>query len=1065
MDEQPKPVGGRRDVIRPSRVPNFLRPPLHSRQSVNSSSLTFQILSIELYQPNQNGILKGIRRERSYYGQRNQTPPVLLFGVTAEGHSVCVRVQGFRPYIWVQVPSDWDEDNVDQFVSLIVQDDEKEKNVFSDLHRNQWTPTYGFHNNEKFTYLRLEFQSDDLRKDVVRNLWNLLKNSTFADKKIFTPLEYQIPWQLQFFEGRNLETSGWCQIPKFRYQVQNGSDAVSVCQLNATTDYEQLHLHECMDIPPLLVASFDIECFRGANDGKLPNEEVDGDKIIQISTVVQVYGEEKPCYANVYCLDTVSPTKEDYELFTFKTEKELLESWQKFFRRLEPDFLTGYNIFQFDLKYMMGRAVKLEAISFFELGKAYGVETKVKDTGIASRAYASNKWKITPMIGVQLMDLHTIIKREHKLPNYKLNTVARHFLGEQKKEIHYQQIQEYQMLDAEHRRIVADYCWWDSMLPMLLVFHNKIKTIESLVMMSRITKVPIDYLVLRGQSIKVLSQFMHRAHREGYIVTEPPNHKANQDKKRKEEQEDAEYRAKAKEYGMRLPKKKDIKDFSGATVLHPESGFYRIPIPTLDFASLYPSIMIGHNLCYTTLVIDERYANIPGVEYEVSDVKHLETGVVHRNTFVINRPALLPGMLSDLLTERKAVKVQMAAETNPGKKSLLNFRQLNLKISANSIYGFTGASVGSLPEKKIAETVTHFGRQMLEMTKGWIYDHFPKAKVIYGDTDSVMVAFNLEGEDAFERIFTLAPEVAAEISKLFPRPCKLEFEKIYFPMLLYDTKKTYAGMLWLKPDKPEYMDAKGFKMVKRDTCGLVKDTSKEVLKRLMDNDLVGAVNHVQEVLEQIHNDEMPKQQYVVSMMLSRDMDSYDQASAHVELARRMRKRDPNNAPHSGDRIPFVAVDIGDIELKRKLSERIEDPVYAEEHGLLIDRHWYIRHQLQEPIVKLLSLSLKNPDEIFNRAAAKQIRLQSGIDLDKFSAPRKSAPAIDQAQLPGWLKVCTPSNEKARAQQKSIFESLNIAQVAKKLPTAPPKQAPKQPLRTQPLRNQQSMVSFFKKPKK
>lgn len=42
--------------------------------------------------------------------------------------------------------------------------------------------------------------------------------------------------------------------------------------------------------------------------------------------------------------------------------------------------------------------------------------------------------------------------------------------------------------------------------------------------------------------------------------------------------------------------------FEGAIVIDPKRGYYKDPIATLDFASLYPSIMMAHNLCYTTLV-------------------------------------------------------------------------------------------------------------------------------------------------------------------------------------------------------------------------------------------------------------------------------------------------------------------------------------------------------------------------------------------------------------------------------------------------------------------------------
>jgi len=1374
MEDKPKPAQGRAAIMRESRVRNFLRPPLRGEQTNTHLPFVFQMTMIELHQPSWNALCPKIneaKRKPNYHAQQKETPAVLLFGITAEGNSVCATVTGFRPYIWIEAPECWHRDeHVQLFLDHLVHAGDRHR-VSGKLVRDRWTPSFGFHNGEKFTYVRIEFETDDLRKSAVRRLWDWKlpfdMPAIGLKDHCFTPIEYQIPWQLQFFEARSLETSGWCRIDPGHFDFQSGTNARTTCQLNVNVNYHMLEPHECMAIAPLLIASFDIECYRGANDNKFPNPETPGDKIIQIATAVTVYGESEPCYSNVFCLDTVAPCSE-FEVRSFPDEKTLLSEWAKFWRNLEADALTGYNIFQFDLMYLMTRMVLNEAVDAFQLGKVFGIETKVKDSGITSNAYASNKWKVVPMAGVQLIDMHPVIKREHKLANYKLNTVAQHFLGQQKEDVNYEQIQEFQTRDAESRLKIASYCRWDAILPLSLMFHNKIRTIESLVEMSRITKVPIDYLVMRGQSIKVLSQFMRACHANGYLVTEPPNHKMEQDSKRKLEHEDSEYRRRAKEYGMRLPKKKEEKEYTGATVINPLKGFYREPIPTLDFASLYPSIMIGHNLCYTTLVTNERYANIPGIEYEISDVENLSTGAVRRNVFVLNRPGILPKMLSDLLAQRAAVRKRIPTESDPAIKSLLNFRQLNLKISANSIYGFTGATVASLPCVSIAETVTHFGRQMLGMVKAWLKEHYPRAIVIYGDsvtgdtplllrnrngdislrtiqelfadgydvsekqmcecdlevwsdrgftpirrvirhqsnkqlyritahngsvtvtedhslldaqaavvspsalqlgtelltakppplsgtarvapetawlyglffacghstkfgiwcvinpnlesiqraeafmsampveleiskcisdgtpfynlhtlgatgkpilnertanfysewyalfyngtaekqipnvvwmwnemcrrafldgylaaqvsdrfdsqvaqagiylllqslnlecnansvpagrvlqieplgitedwvydletenhhfsagigelvvhnTDSVMIRFRLEGERAFERTFELAPQVAAEISKLFPRPCKLEFEKIYYPMLLSESKKVYAGMLWTKPDKPDYMDAKGFKFVKRDTCKLVSATSKEVLRLIMNNDLVGAVHYLQKVLDQIHSNEIPQQQYIITMMLARDMDSYDQASAHVELARRMRDRDPNNAPHSGDRVPYVAVDIGDVALTRKLSERIEDPVWAEAHGMRIDRHWYIRCQLQEPLVKILKLSLKNPEEIFNRAAAKQIRLQSGIvDLTSFSRktapqPQPSAPA--EPSIPSWLQLYNPESEEVKSKQQNILQSMGFTLQPKKKPAAPPKAAYRPALA-----KQQDIKSAFTKKK-
>jgi DNA polymerase delta subunit 1 len=111
-----------------------------------------------------------------------------------------------------------------------------------------------------------------------------------------------------------------------------------------------------------------------------------------------------------------------------------------------------------------------------------------------------------------------------------------------------------------------------------------------------------------------------------------------------------------------------------------------------------------------------------------------------------------------------------------------------LKVSANSVYGFTGAGVGQLPCLPIASSVTSYGRYLLEKTKEFVeqkytiangYDH--DAEVVYGDTDSVMVKF---GTSSVKDTFPLAIEAADKCSEIFPNPILLEFEKVYFPYLL-----------------------------------------------------------------------------------------------------------------------------------------------------------------------------------------------------------------------------------------------------------------------------------------
>jgi len=186
---------------------------------------------------------------------------------------------------------------------------------------------------------------------------------------------------------------------------------------------------------------------------------------------------------------------------------------------------------------------------------------------------------------------------------------------------------------------------------------------------------------------------------------------------------------------------------------------------------------------------------------------------------------------------------------------VLNGRQLALKISANSVYGFTGATSGILPCLEISASVTAFGRTMIDHTKAMVeakytiqngYEH--DAQVIYGDTDSVMVKF---GTDSVEESMRLGQEAADLVSTTFLKPIKLEFEKVYCPYLLMN-KKRYAGLYWTRPEAYDKLDAKGIETVRRDNCGLVRELVETSLRMvLIDKSINGAIEYVKQVISDL----------------------------------------------------------------------------------------------------------------------------------------------------------------------------------------------------------------------
>jgi len=191
------------------------------------------------------------------------------------------------------------------------------------------------------------------------------------------------------------------------------------------------------------------------------------------------------------------------------------------------------------------------------------------------------------------------------------------------------------------------------------------------------------------------------------------------------------------------------------------------------------------------MVLDDKYANAPGVEYY-----EVTTGMgTYR--FAQSPQGVVPALLEDLAQFRKKAKKDMAKAKDAGDEwaaALYNGKQLAYKITMNSVYGFLGATKGMLPCVPIAASVTATGRAMIQQTKELAEKLVPGSRVIYGDTDSVMVIFEV-GEGRRHDLhahFEVASRVAAEISATFKHPNELEFEKCYYPYLLF-SKKRYAG--------------------------------------------------------------------------------------------------------------------------------------------------------------------------------------------------------------------------------------------------------------------------------
>jgi DNA polymerase delta subunit 1 len=824
---------------------------------------------------------------------------VRIFGRAENGSSIAVSTH-FNPYFFVKIRKAHSFEGIKRELNKRFHPAAVREVHAKDL--------WGFQNNMLSRFVRIEFKTHR----AMRSCAYVLEREPlegFGRLKIY---EANIDPVLRFMHVTGISSTGWLETVG-----DCEPDLTTNCDVN--TFAREVRPVARDDMAPLKIASFDIECYSASGD--FPNAKKPEDVIFQIGITTRVFGQEGQ---QRKCMCQGRPTLAD-DVEVFATEKELLTRFGRYIKELDPDILTGWNIFGFDLEYLQVRSV-LNKIPEDALvwGRVKERPVEVVTKNLSSSALGNNLLKMVPMAGRCVFDLFQDVKREHKLESYSLNNVSLHFLKDQKNDMPVKEIfRRYESGTPEELGEVAEYCIKDTELPHKIM--EKLCHVQNLVEMAKACWVPMSFLSERGQQIKVFSQMAYKARQLNFII---PTFR-------------------------QLPPSDE--KYKGATVLDPMSGAYYAPITALDFASLYPSIMCAHNLCYSTLVMDDAFDNLPGVTYE-------QFG---QFKFAQNVPSLLPEILMDLKKFRKKAKKDMAAAEGTPMEAIYNGKQLAYKISMNSIYGFTGAQRGMLPMEAIASTVTMRGRQMIDETKTYVEANFPGAKVRYGDTDSVMVEFDVQGrkgQEAIEYSWELGERAASECTKLFKEPNELELEKVYCPYFLY-SKKRYAAKMYEKNKQGQVafkkIDVKGLQVVRRDSCAYVRETLKQLLEMVLDSDdPLPAIKYARQAAKDLREGKVPYEKLLMSKQLASE---YKVRMPHVAVRDKIRERAPGSEPKQGDRVSFLIVEAPRDAL---LVDKAEDPAWVLSKGLKIDYQYYFTNQMRNPVCDFLEpLVGKNPEQV------------------------------------------------------------------------------------------------------
>ena len=433
-------------------------------------------------------------------------------------------------------------------------------------------------------------------------------------------------------------------------------------------------------------------------------------------------------------------------------------------------------------------------------------------------------------------------------------------------------------------------------------------------------------------------------------------------------------------------------------VMEPPKNIFYNPVIVLDFQSLYPSIMIAYNLCYSTClgrllkgdemnelknngelckkmgvsVYNKNLYDILLKDFQKSQFYHKEEYILDESkksqdffNFVKDscflspsrilflkkhiKEGILPIILKELLLTRIMIKKSMKLyDKNSDIYKFLHNRQLGIKTLANVIYGYTSAGFsGRMPNINISDSILSLGRQMIKTAIDYIENKTPyELKVVYGDTDSVFISVK---NKSIQESIEIGKKLAEEITKLNPEPIRLQFEKVYCP-LIFNAKKHYAGykyedMSSLDSVKNKsavtLLDTKGLENVRRDSCNIVSKIVEKVIKILFDEkDLSKVKKYLYQCFDKIIKGKVIIKDFIFSKEVKFGKYRGKILPPSAQVANDLHKRDQNFFALYKQRVPFLIYNNpnGEKTLKNSVIYPYD---FFEDKSLIINSNYYI----------------------------------------------------------------------------------------------------------------------------
>ena len=643
------------------------------------------------------------------------------------------------------------------------------------------------------------------------------------------------------------------------------------------------------------------------------------------------------------------------------SELDLINRMVDIVRHHDPDILTGYEVHGGSWGYMIERARCKYDYNLCDefsrmLSQSHGRMGKENDR------WGFNHTSTIRVTGRHMINIWRAMRGELNLLQYTMENVVFHLLHRRVPHYTYQDLTMW--FKAEKPKDLAkvlDYYISRVQLDLEILDQNELipRTSEQ----ARLLGVDFFSVFSRGSQFKVESLMFRIAKPESYLLPSPSRKQVGQQN--------------ALEC---LP-----------LVMEPQSDFYNSPLLVLDFQSLYPSVMIAYNYCYSTFlgrVVHWRGQNKMGFTDYKREQRLLEllkdriniapNGIMYAKPDL--RKSLLAKMLGEILETRVMVKSGMKVDKEDKTlQRLLNNRQLALKLIANVTYGYTSASFsGRMPCSEIADSIVQTGRETLEKAIALIHSvERWGAEVVYGDTDSLFVYLKDRTKD---EAFDIGAEIAKTITDMSPRPVKLKFEKVYFPCVLL-AKKRYVGFKYESRNQTEPdFDAKGIETVRRDGTPAEQKIEEKALKILFRTaDLSQVKDYFQRQCTKIMKGKVSVQDFCFAKEVK--LGTYSEKGLPPPGALISTKRmleDPRTEPQYGERVPYVV--ISGAPGARLIDRCVAPDVLLHNENNELDAEYYISKNLVPPLERIFNLVGANVRQWYDEMPKFQRirRIEAGI---------------------------------------------------------------------------------------